>query len=174
MPKILDQMRDKILECAKNRLFEEGVNNFSLRDIAKDCDIAVGTIYNYFKSKELLIATIMLEDWKNILNKMDEGFINVCSIEEGFLLMYHSMQEFIQIYENIWSQSNASKNTSYSRHDLLQEQIKTRVDNLLSKFSYEDEKCMNIVLSECVLSCALHKEIDEKDYMFFIHRIFRK
>ena len=59
---------DKILNISKNIAIEQGLNCINMRLIAKKCDIALGSIYNYFPSKsDLLIATIE-SIWKDIFN----------------------------------------------------------------------------------------------------------
>ena len=56
MPKIIKNPEDRILQAARNRLLDKDLSSFSLRGVAADCGIAVGTIYNYFKDKESLMA----------------------------------------------------------------------------------------------------------------------
>ena len=50
MPKIIDEAREKILSAAKHTLLGQGYSVLSLRGVARQCGIAVGTIYNYFES----------------------------------------------------------------------------------------------------------------------------
>ena len=173
MPKKLDHMQNKILECAKKKMFEEGLNNVCLRSIAQECNIAVGTIYNYFKNKDMLIASIMYEDWQISLEKVDCEFEKISSIEEGFLIIYREIKEFIHLYCPIWKQSEDSTSSAYSRHYFVLEHISERINILLNKYSMHEEKCMSIILSECILSCVLHKQIEENEYLYFIKRIFK-
>jgi len=51
MPKILENVEEKIIEEAEGILLNEGYSALSLRKLAKKSHIAVGTIYNYFKDK---------------------------------------------------------------------------------------------------------------------------
>ncbi len=174
MPKILDQVENKILEAAKKQIFEEGIIDFSLRTIAKECDIAVSTIYNYYKNKEKLIETIILEDWFAALYKMDVGIENASLIEEGFLVICTSIRDFIAKYNKAWSQFHGSIYSIASRHQLLLDQIKVRIERILEKFEYEEDKKMSNILAECVLACSTHVEISETEYLYCIHRLFNK
>lgn len=51
--------REAILEVCRRLVAERGLSSLSMRAVAVDCGIALGTLYNYFADKdELLIATV--------------------------------------------------------------------------------------------------------------------
>ena len=68
MPKIIPELRERFLLSAKQRLLRD--HDLTIRQIAQDCETAVGTVYNYFPSKESLLAAVMMEDWRTCLNRM--------------------------------------------------------------------------------------------------------
>ena len=67
--------KELIRQCAIKVIANEGYHNTSIKMIAKEAEVAVGTIYNYFKNKEEIIDYIFkvehdkrvkfLEDMKN-------------------------------------------------------------------------------------------------------------
>ena len=59
MPKILPNQREVFLNNAKKILKKEGCGALSIRRLANDSGVATGTLYNYFRSKEDLIAAVM-------------------------------------------------------------------------------------------------------------------
>ena len=63
MPKIIENLREELLAEAKKQIAERGYRNTTIRSVAAECGIAVGTVYNYFKSKDMLIASFILVDW---------------------------------------------------------------------------------------------------------------
>ena len=63
MPKIIENLREELLTEAKRQIAERGYSNTTIRSVAAECGIAVGTVYNYFKSKDMLIASFILVDW---------------------------------------------------------------------------------------------------------------
>ena len=63
MPKIIENLREELLAEAKKQIAERGYKNTTIRSVAAECGIAVGTVYNYFKSKDMLIASFILADW---------------------------------------------------------------------------------------------------------------
>ena len=64
MPKIIENLESRLIEEAKKQIEESGYGAVTIRSVAKACGVGVGTVYNYFPSKEALIATHLLEDWK--------------------------------------------------------------------------------------------------------------
>ena len=64
MPKIIENLETKLIEEAKKQIEEAGYGAMTIRSVAKACGVGVGTVYNYFPSKEALIAKHLLDDWK--------------------------------------------------------------------------------------------------------------
>ena len=73
MPKIIDEARERILAEARKTLLTAGYKGLSLRGLARDCSVAVGTIYNYFPNKDTLIALVMMQDWTEARERMERG-----------------------------------------------------------------------------------------------------
>ena len=67
MPKIITNLESKLIAEAKKQIEESGYSAMTIRSVAKACGVGVGTVYNYFSSKEELIATHLLEDWKQCI-----------------------------------------------------------------------------------------------------------
>lgn len=63
MPKIIENLETRLLQEAKRQVEEIGYSAMTIRSVAKECGVGVGTVYNYFPSKDALLATYMLEDW---------------------------------------------------------------------------------------------------------------
>lgn len=65
MPKIIENLESKLIEEAKRQIEESGYGAVTIRSVAKACGVGVGTVYNYFSSKEDLLAVHMLGDWNS-------------------------------------------------------------------------------------------------------------
>lgn len=63
MPKIIENLEARLIAEAKKQLEVSGYSNLTIRSIAKACGVGVGTVYNYFSSKDELVAAYLLGDW---------------------------------------------------------------------------------------------------------------
>jgi AcrR family transcriptional regulator len=51
--------REDILSCFERLVAQKGVNNATIRDIAKTMGLSIGTVYNEFRDKRELVATLL-------------------------------------------------------------------------------------------------------------------
>ena len=70
-----------ILETAKSILDSEGLKNFNTNYIAKKSGISIGSLYQYFQSKELILAELMTREYNKQLNNMEQLFANVRTLK---------------------------------------------------------------------------------------------
>ena len=66
------ELRKTLLSCARNIECSEGVDAISIRRLAAEANIAVGTVYNYFDSKQEVLLVLTEEYWKETLTQMQE------------------------------------------------------------------------------------------------------
>jgi len=124
LPKIIENVREQLLTVAKKQVMERGYGDITIRSVAGACGLGVGTVYNYFPSKEMLIATFVYEDWKRYLNVMQ----HLPTADPCFLLkrIYGLLREFETEYERLFSDADAAKLVSIGfsgRHKMLRKQI---------------------------------------------------
>lgn len=65
LPKIINNLRNKISRVAYRLFSEKGYTNVSMKIVAKETGIAVGTLYNYYANKEELFIKVIEEKIKN-------------------------------------------------------------------------------------------------------------
>ena len=70
MPKIIENLREQLLLEAKKQIAETGYGKTTVRSIARACGVGVGTVYNYFRSKDHLVASFLLAEWQTRLDAM--------------------------------------------------------------------------------------------------------
>lgn len=69
-------LRNKIIEAAKVVFQEQGYENTTIEQIAKQAEVGLGTAYNYFKSKEELYILSMAEKVAESEMEVDINEIN--------------------------------------------------------------------------------------------------
>lgn len=124
MPKIINNLREDILKEAKKQIVEQGYKNTTIRSVAAGCGIATGTVYNYFKSKETLIASFVLDDWTECVKSIDE---QPRENRKAYLyFIYMSLKGFSQKHTALFTDTEAQKVFSVvfsQRHKILRDQL---------------------------------------------------
>ena len=72
MPKIIENLRARLVEEARRQALTEGYAAMTVRSVAKACSVGTGTLYNYFPNKNALTAAFMLEDWERCMASIRE------------------------------------------------------------------------------------------------------
>ncbi len=71
MPKIIENLDMKIFDSAIRLFSEYGYKKVDMKMIAKETNIAVGTLYNYYSNKKNLYAEVFTKSWESTLKKVD-------------------------------------------------------------------------------------------------------
>ncbi len=123
MPKIIKNLNKKILAEAKKLLLEQGVRDMSVRELAQRCGIAVGTVYNYYESKEILIAEIMMADWDSTVQKAKKGIAKAKSGVDGMEVIYNAIRSFFSVYNKVFDSFKKTLYVPAEYHKRLIEEI---------------------------------------------------
>ena len=152
MPKILENLKETIINEARKQLFEKGYAGMTIRSVAEGCNIGTGTLYNYFKSKDILISAIILEDWWKCTGKMKEVKLNdkVTFIKE----VGENLAEFTKKYDFLFKDEKVKANyavTLAERHV----QLKKVIANILLPACEGVKGVDSIMLSEHIANTLL-------------------
>lgn len=60
--------REAILQACRRIVAERGMEALSMRQVAVECRIALGTLYNYFSDKDALILATVESIWQDIFH----------------------------------------------------------------------------------------------------------
>lgn len=70
--------KESILKVAREIVSKEGLKALNIRKIARECDIAIGSVYYYFPSKDELMIEVIESVWEDIfrIEEMDSQDIS--------------------------------------------------------------------------------------------------
>ena len=126
MPKIIENVENLLIEEAKKQIEQSGYSAVTIRSVAKGCGVGVGTVYNYFPSKDALLATYLLADWNDCItevNRVSEGSQKPLRVVR---CMFDQLTDFANRHQAIFRDEAASTAFagSFSRyHGLLRAQL---------------------------------------------------
>ncbi|WP_050607907.1 TetR/AcrR family transcriptional regulator [Clostridium niameyense] len=98
MPKLIKNVQENILCEGKKVLIKKGYDKLNIREICKNCNIATGTFYNYFSSKEDLARQIFISDWNKSIKVIDKIKTSPKSLKEKLRALYIELDKFISNY----------------------------------------------------------------------------
>lgn len=171
MPKVIEGLDRKILTCSRQLLMQQGAQALTIRAVAKQCGVAVGTVYHYYDDKAQLMAHVMLEDWKEILKKTTKSLEEVQSLPEGFYTIWQGLNTFVETYREIWAEARQAQDKTY--HEKLIEQISGLVVQVLRRFAQEEEEQVPAFLAENLLRLAQKDELTYKREEFLLLRVLK-
>ena len=61
--------REEIMRVSRKIVSEKGLPALNMRTLAKECGIALGTLYNYYSDKDELVVAAIESVWQDILEK---------------------------------------------------------------------------------------------------------
>lgn len=157
MPKVIEDLRETILCNSKAMLLGQGYEKLTIRSVAATCHVAVGTIYNYFPSKDVLVASVMLEDWFRALAQMRQRSKSAETALDGLREMYDAISEFSGVYAPAWEESQrggGSMPLFHERHQQLLEQLDAVTMRVLSDFAIENPQWYSRFITEAILRQA--------------------
>ncbi len=172
-----------ILKVSKQIVSEKGLEAITMRNVARECEVAVGSIYNYYASKNDLVIATIESIWKEIIG--DERLQQY----SGFLDSAQGLFECIQIgnekypyFFSLHSMSLAESGKEKGRMAMHQcfQGIKEYLLNSLKKdknikkevfrYNFSEEQFVDFVFSN-LISLLLHKEKSCEFLLIVIQKI---
>ncbi len=176
MPKIIENLREKIIQEAKEQIAINGYESVTIRGIAKGCGIGLGTFYNYFKSKDMLIATFLFEDWKSRIDEIKEKHKDEADPMTVVCALYDDVSDFIKSHRDIFSSPTAIKSfatTSPNYHKFVRDQVAEPIYNTCVLAGYENAEFLSLFVAESVVTWTVAKKSYD-DIAAIVSKLFVK
>ena len=149
---IREEKKTLIMETGLELFATDAYHNVSVSDIAQAANISKGLMYNYFKSKEELLLSIVHKGIANILNAFD--------IDKDGVLTQHELTFFIdftfktlisnkqlwRLYFMLFLQPDVSEIVK-NEYLAIQETVSKIAYSFFEGQGYADPKCEMVVLA---------------------------
>lgn len=123
LSRIIENPKQLILSKAKEILYNEGYSKLSMRTLSRACDIALGTIYNYYPTKQELIIEMMTEYWQNYLDSVQ----NIANSNADFYIklnnIFNELRVFIESFRQFWLTPQLYDSPEYVKGGLRKEDM---------------------------------------------------
>ena len=147
MPKIITDPEQKILDASEAIVLNQGLEVLNIREIAKTCHMAAGTIYNYFPNKESIIERLMVRHWDSFLSVVDRYIIDeqdlLIKIESLFSEYSRYISDFHSIFFSKQTFTLEKKHPENSLKNDYMRRLLQKISQLLNNSPY---------VTQCALS----------------------
>ncbi len=131
VPKIIENIKENLILEGRKTLIEKSYKEMNIRDIAKNCDIGIGTFYNYFENKEKFVHEIFMDDWRKIIGLSESLTSLKVPLKEKIREIYIYLDGFVDKYLSIFYEISMLKGYGPERDDDMKE-LYTMVEGILS------------------------------------------
>lgn len=175
--------REKIIEKSQKIIIENGVNAISIRKVAAECNVSIGTVYNYFDSKDEFLIAVIESTWKNIFH-MPNGPMKFASFSECVDFVFARLQKGVVEYENFFDLHSLSAAIGKNGEGIkvIEKYFKHMEDNMLKVLendrnirsdafneNFKIEKFVDIVFG-MLLNSLLHKVDNRLEVVEIVNR----
>ena len=167
MPKKILNLDETIFQAAWKLFSNDGYDNVDMKAIAKECNIAVGTLYNYYNNKRDLFLKVLEASWNSTFEKIEK----VMNEDKNSAKALESIIKIL--YEDIKSEA-ISKTENQNIENGIIEKIYSYVINAINienqyiNMQYRAQKLTHIILCNIVLLARLYPEDDKANIDFLI------
>lgn len=128
--------KEQILQTSIVYAKEHGIQMLNIRTIATECNLSIGSIYNYFPTKADLIIAVMEEFWSHACTHEDIKDITLKDFFISYPILYEKIYQYLKLFEGNWLHQSA----------LLDAETKERGSKVEHEYYDSIKKMMRLML----------------------------
>lgn len=140
--------KEQLLKNAEDIVVAEGLEALSIRRLAAESHVSVGTIYNYFAAKNDLVAAVVSRFWRAAVSGVIECY-EEANFERFIAQLYARLHEHFLTFEHDW----LGQLSALSQHD---RQYGKHVE--AQYFAYMRQRMVAVLLADEAVSEAVWTE----------------
>ena len=137
MPKIIEHLEEQLVAEAGRQARFGGYSAVTIRSVAGACGVGVGTVYNYFPSKDALLAAYLLEDWKGCLDRIRRTGEQTPGSREVARCIHSQLVDFVRRHQDIFQDEEAAAGFA-GAFRLYHGRLRTQLAAPLRPFCHDD------------------------------------
>lgn len=142
--------RDRIVHAGLRKLATDDYDKIKISDVAVDAEVAIGTLYRYFSSKEHLFAAVFKE-WQDSLGRQIQlsalrGDTNAARLLDLLMRMVRAFQAQPQFYKLLLVLQTTTDPYAGEIYDYLDSGFRTLVETALDGVSEKDRLAISRVI----------------------------
>ncbi len=115
MSRVIENPTELILSVAKKLASDEGLTGINMRTVAKECDIALGTIYNYYPTKMDLIIAIVESFWAECFSSLHTSYTQDLDFFQQLEYLYFYILKYLEQFKTNWLNDLSSLSTIHKQ-----------------------------------------------------------
>jgi AcrR family transcriptional regulator len=133
--------KEQIFSAAKKIANEQGLKKVNIRNVASECGVSIGSVYNYYETKGELVFDVVKDYWQDVFDRKTLAELpmdDFCEFFEKFYdLLSDRLIDFLSDWVSVMSNFSDSEKVTGKRKEA---EIFSEVKNLLDRVITEDKK----------------------------------
>ena len=159
-----ERRRNEILQAAERLFQQKGFEKVTMEEIAEEVDLSKSSMYVYFKNKDVLFFSIILQKWNIYLEQLKERM----NREQSGLGKINAMVQFTLDFSR--DNPEYAEMTTHNSSHIFQRIDKENLEEMM-KFSENYRPLILDAVKEGVADGTIREDIDPVFVGMFIHMV---
>jgi AcrR family transcriptional regulator len=135
----------------------QGIETLNMRAIAKDAEISVGTLHNFFPNKDYIVIALMTSFWENFLEDVETFEVEGETLLSNLRKMYEKLANTMKAFRIEWLsgegfQSQEAKGEGAKHQEQMRNCVLFAIERQFEQFHESSDVFTENELARLVLS----------------------